>query len=186
MQKLLQVSFVRRVDYCEWVVNLILLKKLNGKWRMSIDYTNLSHACLKDCYLMPNIDKLVKAASRNERLSLLDAYSGYHQVSMAHENKVKTSFYVGDEIYCYVMMPFKLKNPRARYQKMVTIVFLTQIGKNLEVYVDDIMDKSLKVEDHLVDLDETFMNLRKHSIRLNPAKCDFGVEFGKFLGFMVS
>ncbi|GKU97126.1 hypothetical protein SLEP1_g10306 [Rubroshorea leprosula] len=186
VEKLLQADFVRRVDYCEWVANPVLVKKANSKWRMCIDYTNLNDACPKDCYPMPNIDKLVKAASGNERLSLLDAYSGYHQVPMAPEDEEKTSFYAGDEIYCYVMMPFGLKNAGATYQKMVTIVFRAQIGRNLEVYVDDIVVKSLKVDDHLTDLEETFNNLRQNRMRLNPAKCIFGVESGKFLGFMVS
>ncbi|GKU97131.1 hypothetical protein SLEP1_g10311 [Rubroshorea leprosula] len=130
----------------------VLVKKANGKWRMCIDYTNLNHACPKDCYPISSIDKLVEAALGNERLSLLDAYSGYHQVPMAPEDEEKTSFYAGDEIYCYVMMPFGLKN----------------------------------AENHLADLDETFNNLRKNRMRLNPAKCIFGVESGKFLGFMVS
>ncbi|GKV02599.1 hypothetical protein SLEP1_g15017 [Rubroshorea leprosula] len=164
VEKLLQAGFIRRVDYCEWVANPVLVKKANGKWRMCIDYTNLNDACPKDCYPMPNIDKLVESASGNERLSLLDAYSGYHQVPMALEDEEKTSFYTGNEIYCYVMMPFGLKNAGATYQKMVTIVFRAQIGRNLEVYVDDIVNR----------------------IRLNLAKCIFGVESGKFLGFMVS
>ncbi|GKV42199.1 hypothetical protein SLEP1_g49636 [Rubroshorea leprosula] len=157
VEKLLQVGFVRKVDYCEWVANPVLVKKAN-----------------------------VEAASGNERLSLLDAYSRYDQVPMAPEDEEKTSFYAGDEIYCYVMMPFGLKNAGATYQKMVSIVFRAQIGKNLEVYVDDIVVKSLKAENHLTDLDETFNNLRKNRMRLNPAKCIFGVESGKFLGFMVS
>ncbi|GKV21394.1 hypothetical protein SLEP1_g31378 [Rubroshorea leprosula] len=63
---------------------------------------------------------------------------------------------------------------------------IRSIVMNLEVYVDDIIVKSLKVEDHLIDLAEMFDNLRKHSMRLNPTKCVFGVELGKFLGFMVS
>ncbi|GKV30032.1 hypothetical protein SLEP1_g38898 [Rubroshorea leprosula] len=186
VEKLLQAGFIRRIDYCEWVANPVLVKKANGKWRMCIDYTNLNDACPKDCYPMPNIDKLVEAASGNERLSLLDAYSGYHQVPMAAEDEEKTLFYAGDEIYYYVMMPFGLKNAGATYQKMVTIVFRAQIGRNLEVYVDEIVVKSLKVDDHLTDLEETFNNLRQNRMRLNPAKCIFGVESGKFLGFMVS
>ncbi|GKV48647.1 hypothetical protein SLEP1_g55446 [Rubroshorea leprosula] len=167
VEKLLQAGFVRRVDYCEWVANPILVKKSNGQWRMCIDYTNLNEVCPKDCHPLPSIDKLVEAASENERLSLLDAYSGYHQVHMAPEDEAKTSFYAGDEIYCYVRMPFGLKNAGATYQKMVTIVFRAQIGRNLEVYVDDIVVKSPKAKDH-------------------PAKCVFGVESSKFLGFMVS
>ncbi|GKV10424.1 hypothetical protein SLEP1_g21788 [Rubroshorea leprosula] len=186
VEKLLQVGFVKRVDYCEWVANPVLVKKANGKWRMCIDYTNLNQACPKDCYPMPSINKLVEAASENERLSLLDAYFGYHQVPMAPADEEKTSFYAGDEIYCYVMMPFGLKNACATYQKMVTIVFRAQIDRNLEVYINDIVVKSLKAEDHLADLDETFNNLRKNRMWLNPAKCIFGVESGKFLGFMVS
>ncbi|GKV12323.1 hypothetical protein SLEP1_g23482 [Rubroshorea leprosula] len=186
VQKLLQAGFVRRVDYCEWVANPVLVKKSNGQWRMCVDYTNLNDACPKDCHPLSSIDRLVESASGNERLSLLDAYSRYHQVHMAPEDEVKTSFYAGNEIYCYVMMPFGLKNTGATYQKMVTIVFRAQIGRNLEVYVDDIVVKSLKAEDHLTDLAETFNNLRTHRMRLNPAKCVFGVESGKFLGFMVS
>ncbi|GKV41128.1 hypothetical protein SLEP1_g48700 [Rubroshorea leprosula] len=145
VEKLLQAGFVRRVDYCEWVANPVLVKKANSKWRMCIDYTNLNDACPKDCYLMPNIDKLVEAASGNERLSLLDAYSGHHQVPMAPEDEEKTSFYAGDEIYCYVMMPFGLKNAGATYQKM-----------------------SLKADDHLTDLEETFNNLRQNRMSSPP------------------
>ncbi|GKV02837.1 hypothetical protein SLEP1_g15225 [Rubroshorea leprosula] len=186
VEKLIQAGFVRRVDYYEWVANPVLVKKVNSKWRMCIDYTNLNQACPKDCYPMPSIDKLVEVPSGNERLSFLDAYSTYHQVPMASEDEEKTSFYASDEIYCYVMMPFGLKNIGATYQKMVTIVFRAQIGRNLEVYVDDIVVKSLKVEDHLADLDETFNNLRKNKMRLNSSKCIFSVEYGKFIGFMVS
>ncbi|GKV37355.1 hypothetical protein SLEP1_g45396 [Rubroshorea leprosula] len=186
VQKLLQAGFIRRVDYCKWIANPVMVKKSNGKWRMCIDYTNLNDACPKDCHPMPSIDKLVEAASGNERLSLLDAYSGYHQVRMAPEDEVKTSFYAGDEIYCYVMMLFGLKNAGATYQKMVTIVFRAQISRNLEVYVDDIVVKSSRAEDHLTDLAGTFNNLRRCSMKLNPAKCTFSVESGKFLGFMVS
>ncbi|GKV46241.1 hypothetical protein SLEP1_g53240 [Rubroshorea leprosula] len=157
VKKLLQTCFIRRVNYCEWVTNPVLVKKAN-----------------------------VEAASRNETLSLLDAYSGYHQVPMTLEDEEKTSFYAGDEIYCYVMIPFGLKNTGATYQNMVTIVFRAQIGRNLEVYINDIVVKSLKAEDHLADLDETFNNLRKNKMRLNPTKCIFGVESENFLGFMVS
>ncbi|GKV02679.1 hypothetical protein SLEP1_g15077 [Rubroshorea leprosula] len=123
--------------------------------------TNLNDACPKDCHPMPNIGKLVEAASRNESLSLLDAYLGYHQVRMALEDEVKTSFYAEDEIY-------------------------SEIDRNLEVYVDDIVVKSSRAEDHLTDLAETFNNLRRYSMKLNPKKCTFGVEPSKFLGFMVS
>ncbi|GKV35918.1 hypothetical protein SLEP1_g44118 [Rubroshorea leprosula] len=86
-------------------------------------------------------DKLVEVASGNERLSLLDAYSGYHQVHMTSEDEVKTSFYAGDEIYGYVKTPFRLKNAGATYPKMVTIVFQAQIAeiwRGIEVNLENI------------------------------------------------
>ncbi|GKV52490.1 hypothetical protein SLEP1_g59066 [Rubroshorea leprosula] len=134
-------------------------------------------ACPKDYYPMPNIDKLVKATFGNERLSLLDAYSGYHQVPMAPGDKEKSSFYVGDEIYCYVMMPFSLKNESATYQKMVTIMFQAQIGKNLEVYVDDFMVKSQKAKDYLAELDETFIQGLKRGKILDKDRLAFFSSF---------
>ena len=82
-------------------------------------------------------------------------------------------------------MPFGLKNAGATYQRLVNQMFYRQIGRNMEVYVDDILVKSKKVEQHLDDLRETFDILRKYQMSLNPAKCVFGVSFGKFLGFMV-
>ncbi|GKV06935.1 hypothetical protein SLEP1_g18752 [Rubroshorea leprosula] len=78
IQKLLQVGFIRRVEYFEWVSNLVLVKKPNGKWRMCIDFTNLNEACPKDPHPLPNVEKLVERATRHERMSFLDASSRYH------------------------------------------------------------------------------------------------------------
>ena len=83
-------------------------------------------------------------------------------------------------------MPFGLKNAGATYQRLVNHMFCPQIGRNIEVYVDDMLVKSLDKEKHLDDLKETFGTLRQHQMKLNPRKCAFGVSSGKFLGFMVS
>jgi hypothetical protein len=84
------------------------------------------------------------------------------------------------------MMPFGLKNAGATYQRLVNKMFRDQIGRNVEVYVDDMLVKSIRAIGHIADLKETFKTLRSHKMKLNPAKCAFGVFFGKFLGFMVS
>ena len=89
-------------------------------------------------------------------------------------------------LYCYRVMPFGLKNAGATYQRLVNQMFSKQIGRNVEVYVDDILIKSNEEEDHLEDLKEMFNTLRQYSMKLNPSKCAFGVSFEKFLGFMVS
>ena len=83
-------------------------------------------------------------------------------------------------------MSFGLKNAEATYQRMVNRMFSQQIGRNMEVYVDDMLVKSKEELTHLNDLEETFATLKKHQMKLNPSKCVFGVASGKFLGFMVS
>ena len=83
-------------------------------------------------------------------------------------------------------MPFGLKNAEATYQKLVNRMFSHQIGKNVEVYVDDMLVKIKDEVNHLDDLKETFNTLRKYNMKLNPTKCVFAITLGKLLGFMVS
>ena len=82
-------------------------------------------------------------------------------------------------------MPFDLKNAGATYQRLLNHVFHPQIKQNVEVYVDDMLVKSLDEEKHLDDLQETFDTLRRNNMKLIPSKCAFGISSGKFLGFMV-
>ena len=83
-------------------------------------------------------------------------------------------------------MPFGLKNVGATYQRLMNKMFASKIRKNVQVYVDDMLVKSQREEDHLKDLEETFDTLRSYNMKLNPSKCAFGVTIGKFLSFMVS
>uniref|UniRef100_A0A2N9IA87 Integrase catalytic domain-containing protein n=1 Tax=Fagus sylvatica TaxID=28930 RepID=A0A2N9IA87_FAGSY len=106
--------------------------------------------------------------------------------NMAEEDQEKTAFITSRGLFCYKVMPFGLKNAGATYQRLVNRMFHDQIGRNVEVYVDDMLVKSKKDDDHLADLKETFQALRRYNMKLNPAKCVFGVSSGKFLGFMVS
>ena len=101
-------------------------------------------------------------------------------------DEVHTSFITAFGTYCYKMLPFGLKNAGATFQRMVTEVFKPQIGRNMEVYVDDMIVKSKIAIDHLFDLRETFDRLRFFQMKLNPQKSVFGAVSGKFLGFLVS
>ena len=82
-------------------------------------------------------------------------------------------------------MPFGLKNASTTYQRLMNRMFAPQIGRNVQVYMDDMLVKSRRKEDHLDDLKETFDTLRSYNMNLNPGKCAFGVTARKFLGFMV-
>jgi hypothetical protein len=83
------------------------------------------------------------------------------------------------------MMPFGLNNAGATYQQTMQVTFLDQIGRNIEIYIDDLVVKSKEKEDLVPDLEQTFQNLRRYLIMLNPPKCIFGVEEAKILGFLV-
>jgi len=162
------------------------VKKANGKWRMCVDYTDLNKACPHDAYPLPNIDRLVDGATGNKVLSFLDAYSGYNQIPMAASDMHKTAFITDDANYFYRVMPFGLKNAGATYQRLMDKVFSHLMGHYVEVYIDDMVVKSPSHHQHAEDLSAVFSALRQYNLRLNPDKCVFGVDRGKFLGFMLT
>jgi len=164
----------------------VLVKKANGKWRMCTDYTNLNKPCPKDTYPLPSIDRLVDSAVGHKVLSFLDAYSWYNQIPMYPPNKEKTAFITEEANFYYEVMPFGLKNVRATNQRLMDKVFRHLIGRCMEVYVDDMVGMSDSLEQHVKDLDEVLVTVRKYDMRLNPEKCVFGVAGGKFLGFMLT
>ena len=186
VDKLLKAGFINEARYPDWLANVVMVKKANGKWRMCVDFTDLNKACPKDSFPLPRIDQLVDATAGHGLLSFMDAYSGYNQIRMHEPNQEKTAFITDRGLYYYKVMPFGLKNAGATYQRWVNSIFVQQIGHTMEVYVDDMLTKSLNPEDHVKDLRETFDILRKYKMRLNPAKHAFGVSSGKFLGFMVN
>ncbi|XP_064987655.1 uncharacterized protein LOC135626355 [Musa acuminata AAA Group] len=104
---------------------------------------------------------------------------------MAPEDREHTTFLTEQGVYFYKVMPFGLKNAGATYQRTVNRMFAHQIGRNMEVYMDDMIVKSQEAGAHLADLTEAFATLRKFGKRLNPTKCAFGVTFRKFLGFII-
>ena len=116
----------------------------------------------------------------------MDVFSGYNQIKMDETNQDKTSFITSQGLFCYKVMPFGFKNVRETYQRLVNHIFRPQIRRNVEVYVDDMLVKSLDEGKHLDDLQETFDTLRRYKMKLTLSKCAFRVSSGKFLRFMVS
>ena len=151
-----------------------------------MDFTDLNKACPKDSFPLPRIDQLMNSTVRHKLLMLMDAFSGYNQIKMAEEDQEKIAFITSQGLYCYKVMPFGLKNAGATYQRLVNKMFNKQIGKNMELYVDDMLVKSKEELAHLDNLRETFAALKHYQMKLNLSKCVFGVASSKFLGFMVS
>nr|AQA29595.1 reverse transcriptase [Zea mays] len=186
IHKLMAAGFIKEVFHPEWLANPVLVRKKGGKWWMCVDYTSLNKACPKVPYPLPRIDQIVDSTAGCETLSFLDAYSGYHQIRMKEFDQLATSFITPFGMYCYVTMPFGLRNAGATYQRCMNHVFGEHIGRTVEAYVDDIVVKTRKASDLLSDLEVTFRCLKAKGVKLNPEKCVFGVPRGMLLGFIVS
>jgi len=98
------------VYYPKWLANVVLVKKANEKWRKCMDFTDLNKTCPKDSFPLPRIDQLVDFAAGYKLLTFMDAFSGYNQIKMAEEDQEKTTFITSQGLYCYKVMPFRLKN----------------------------------------------------------------------------
>ena len=108
-------------------------------------------------------------------MSFLDAFQEYHQIPLALNDQEKTAFVIPIGNYHYKVMPFDLKNVGSIYQKMMTKMLESQLGKSVKVYIDDMVVKSKVVSDHVGDLESIFETLREHKLLLNASKCSFGV-----------
>jgi hypothetical protein len=187
ISKLLKAGFIKEVIHTKCVANPVLVPKKNTKvLRMCVDYTGMNKACPKDPFPLPCIDQVIDSTAGSELLCFLDAYSGYHQIKMKEIDQLATLFITSYGTYCYVTMPFGLKNAGATYQRTMQKCLAEQIGRNIHAYMDDIAGMSKKQDDLIADLQETFNNLRKYNMMLNPTKCVFRVPAGQLLIFIVS
>ena len=152
VRRLREAGTIRETFFLEWLANTVIVKKKNGKWRVSIDFTDLNRACPKDLFPMPKIDQLVNATYGHPRMSFLDTFQGYHQIVPAPEDREKTAFISPYANYHYTMMPFRLKNARATYQRMMTSMFRDKIRHTIEVYIDDMVVKCKQKGQHIEDL----------------------------------
>ncbi|XP_071739882.1 uncharacterized protein [Rutidosis leptorrhynchoides] len=134
-------------------------------------FKDINKACPKDNYPLPEIDWKVESLHEYPFNCFLDAYKGYHKIPMAKEDEDKTTFHTGKGIYCYIKMPFGLKNDGATYQRLIDSAFESQIGRNLEAYVDDLVIKRKTQDQILQDVAERFENMQKINMNLNQSKC---------------
>jgi hypothetical protein len=152
VHRLLEANFIEPITYPTWLANVVMVQKKSGKWRMCIDFTSLNKAYPKDNFPLPRIDKIVDSAAGCEVMSLLDCFSGYHQIYMKEEDKASTSFITPFGTYCFIRMPEGLKNAGSTFSRLTKTVLESQVGRNIFTYVDDIVVASKNKEDHLADL----------------------------------
>ncbi|KAF5481950.1 hypothetical protein F2P56_002559 [Juglans regia] len=181
VDRLLTVRFIREAQYPNWLSNIVLVNKSNRKWRMCVDFTDLNKACQKDSFPLLRTDFIIDVTAGHKMFSFMDAYSRYKKIRMNKADQEKTDFITDLGLYCYKVMPFVLKNTGATYQRLVNKMFKDQIGRNMKVYVDDLLVKSLEFAQHIEDLEEAFQVLQRYQIKLNPTKCAFGVQLESLL-----
>ena len=123
VNKLLATNSIREVYYPECLVNVVIVKKANGKWKMCVNFTDLNNACPKDSFPLPQIDQLVDSMAGHKLLTFMDAFSKYNQIQMVEKDQEKIAFLTNQEFYYYKVMPFGLKKAGATYQRLVNQMF---------------------------------------------------------------
>jgi hypothetical protein len=186
LHRLENTGFIREIKSSTWVSNPVIVPKKNTDvQRVCVDYTSLNKHCPKDPFPLPCIDQIIDSTAGCARLSFLDAHSGYNQIKLKKEDEEKTSFITPYGMFCYQVMPFGLKNAGATYQRMMQNYLGSQIGRNIQVYIDDVVITTRKEKSLISDLAKTFDNLNRYKLKLNPTKYSFGVSVGQLLGFLV-
>jgi hypothetical protein len=150
--KLLAAGFICECKNLVWLANPVLVPKKTGQWRMCIDYTDLNRHYPKDPFPLPRIEQVVDSTAGSVLLCFLDCYSGYNQIALKVSDQDKTTFITPHGIYCYTTMSFGLKNVEATYQKAIQKCLESQIGKNIEAYINDVVVKTTDENNLIIDL----------------------------------
>jgi len=174
VKKLIDSSFIRKEQHPDWVANIVPVTKKKWKIRVCIDFRDLNEACPKDEFPLPITDVMIDNTCGFERMTFMDGFSGYNQIKMYPNNEKHTSFRTPLRVYCYTVMPFRLKNAGATSQRAMNVIFYEHIRKTVECYVDDIAVKSCAKGNHIADLKTVFDIMRAYQLKMNTTKSFLG------------
>ena len=119
----MKASFIKEAQYLRRIANVVMVKKVNGIWRIYINYTDLNKVCLRDSFPLSRIDCLIDATLGHKLLGFIDAFSRYNQIRMTSEDEKNIVFIIKKDLYYYKMIPFDLKNVDATYQRLINKIF---------------------------------------------------------------
>ena len=185
IDNLLKAGFIAEVESSDWLFPIVVVPKKNGKLRVCVDYRKLNAQTVKDPFPLPFTDMMLDEVAGYEMYSFMDGYSGYNQLSIAPEDREKTSFITEWGAFMYLVMPFGLCNAPATFQRCMMVIFADFLHKFLAIFVDDFTVYSQQ-QAHLGYLKLVFQRCREKRICLNPFKCVFCVWKGQLLGHVVS
>jgi hypothetical protein len=153
---------------------------------MCTNFTDLNNCCPKDDFRLTRIDKIVNSTTGCEIMTLLDCFSGYHQIWLRREDEEKTSLITLFDTYYYLGMLEKLCNVGPIFLRMMNAALKDQVGINVLSYVNDIVVASKMKASYISDMTKTFANKHEAKLKLNSDKCVFRVTRGEVHGCLVS
>ncbi len=169
-----------------WAAPVLFVPKKDGRMRFCVDYRKLNAVTVKDSYPLPRIDDCIDTLGEAVIFSTLDAYSGYHQLSIAKRDRYKTSFVTHHGQFQYKRMPFGLATAPASFQRALDMILTQFKWKTCLVYLDDVIIFSNSVEDHIRHVDEILTALGEAGVTLKISKCRFFTKKVEYLGHFVS
>jgi ribonuclease HI len=186
VKKLLDAQIIVPLRYSSWVANLVPVRKKSGEIRLCVDFRNLNRSSRKDNYPLPNMEHILQRVTGASRISMIDGFSGYNQISVMPEDREKTAFTTPWGTFMYAKMPFGLMNAGATFQRAMDIAFIGEKDKFVVIYLDDITVFSKTDIEHHSHLRRVFLKCRRFGLSLNPKKSLFAMQEGKLLGHIVS
>ncbi|GJT78999.1 reverse transcriptase domain-containing protein [Tanacetum coccineum] len=177
---------IRKVQHPEWVANTIPIKLANGTWKVQVDYSSLNKVCAKDICPFPEEGEELASLMEYPYKCFLRLLKEYSQIRMAENDEEKIGFHTKNGVYCFTHMPKGLKNSTETHQRMMDKVLTDQRGRNVEVYLEEIVVKRKNEQSLVQDVEETLRKLKSVNIKIDPNTSSFRVEEGKFLSHIVT
>jgi hypothetical protein len=186
VKKLLEAQIIVPLRYSEWVANLVPVRKKSGEIRLCVDFRNLNKSSKKDNYPLPNMEHILQRVTGASRISMIDGFYGYNQISVMPKDREKMTFTTPWGTFMYAKMPFGLMNARATFQRAMDIAFIREKDQFVVIYLDNITVFSRSDKEHCCHMRKVFLKYRRFGLSLNPKKSLFAMQEGKLLGHIVS
>jgi hypothetical protein len=186
VKKLMDAQIIIPLRFSEWVANLVPVRKKNGEIRLCVDFRNLNRSSKNDSYPLPKMEHILQRVTGSSRMSMIDGFSGYNQISVFPEDREKTTFTTPWGTFMYAKIPFGLMNAGATFQRAMEIAFIGERDKFVVIYLDDIIVFSRYNKENCNHLKKVFLKCIRFGLSLNPKKSLFSIKEDKLLGNIVS
>src|ERR1043166_3350277 len=178
---------IEPADNSSYATNIVVVdKKGTEKKRIAINYAGLNRNTIPDQYPLPNIEEMLIRFKGAKYYTTLDLVSAYWQVRLRMQDQYKTAFITQDGHYQFIIMPYRLNNTPATFQKLMNRILKEYLRDFVEVYLDDIIIYSKTLKEHRQHLRKVLFKIRQHQLKLKPEKCEWIKTELKFVGHILN